>query len=314
MIDQSTTKNNGHIAPDDLPPFDDLALADVLDLSDLDTLRRTAVDLGIDLSQPKHQNAIAGRRAKARDLAQVTAPNQPPRWFYALRSLITSTGNALTLAVMLVLSYIAPPVAILGLAYAEIQRVSLGVALFDAPRADLMAIVAVSSYLVLLVVQAQTTRQNPDQARPVWSLRLWLRQFGYVLGIGRYWTAQQRTRAQLLTTAISRLAGLIILLGTGGSLADELATAPGAWYAAIWHILSDSSLMTFLALAGGMTLTAGLLAAMHFTVELTHQKWTNLLPEGHTDFLADSHDFSAVEDQAEALYLLSLIRKSQGKS
>jgi len=306
------TINNGHVAPDILSPFDDPELSqDIADL-DLDALRTEAIRAGYDLSKPQFQQQIAARRAKALELAERTAPNRPPEWFYKLRSGIQSFGNALLLGLMLILSYALLPVAIVGLFYAEIQRVSLGVALFDAPRADLMAVVAVSTYLILLVVRAGMVRQNPAQQRPIWSLRLWLGQIAYLLGLSRRWQPQQRTEIQLLDIAISRLGWLIILLGTAGSLKDELSGAPGAWYAAVWHILTESSLMVFLALVGGITLTAGLLAGLHYTVGLADQKWQRIIPDGGNDFLAvGGRDGSGAADLAEIQFLQSLITKAK---
>lgn len=314
MIQNNTPKSNGHYTQDDLSPFDDPLLPADLDIGELDTIRRSLIESGIDLSQSRYQNQIAQRRTKARDIALRDAPNKPPRWFYGLRTVIQSTGNAILLGVMLILSYMALPVSILGLAYAEIQRVALGVALFDAPRATLMAVVAVSSYLILLVVQAGMNRADPSAARPVWSLRLWLAQVGYILGIRRQWAAQYQTEGQRLHIAITRLGWLIILLGTAGSLEGELIAATetsAAWYQAIGDIVVHSDLMTFISLVGGVSLTAGLLAAMHYTVNLAYVQWQKLIPDGGSDFLADSFDTSDSEDRAELIYLLSLIQKQQ---
>lgn len=307
-----TPSSNGHVLPETLSPFDDIDLAvDMADL-DLDQLRAEAIRQGIDLSQPRVQQAIAGRRAKARDLALASAPNQPSKYFIMLRDGIMFIGNGLLLALMLLLSYALLPVAIVGLFYAEVQRVSLGVALFDPPRAILMATVSVSTYLILLVVQAGQLRRNPDQARPIWSLRLWWQQIRYMLGLSRRWKAQQHTQQQLLGIAISRLGTLIILLGTAGSLEQELSGAEGAWYEAIWHILAGSSLMVFLSLLGGITLTAGLLAGLDYSVRLAFSKWIALIPETNADFLSESSaDSSRVEDQAETLFLKALIEKSR---
>lgn len=311
MSQMPNLKTNGHIAPDDLSPFDDPIIAADMSNLDLAVLRQEAIRAGIDISATKYQTAIAGRRARARDLAAATAPNKPPQWFYMVRNFIQSFGNAILLGVMLILSYVALPVAILGLAYAEIQRVSLGVGLFDAPRAGLMAVVTVSTYLILLVVQAGMSAQRPGTARPVWSFRLFLGQVGYILGISRRWEPRQRTQDQLLGLAISRLGWLIILLGTAGSLKDELSNASGAWHTAISHIILDSDLITFLSLLGGVSLTAGLLAGLHFSVGLAFNQWQKLIPESGADFLAGSADYSAEQDEAERQFLLSLLQKSQ---
>lgn len=303
--------SNGHQALDTLSPFDDPDLAQDMRALDLDTLRQEAIRQGIDISQPKVQQAIAARRAKARDLAIASAPNQPSKYFYKLRNGITFVGNALLLILMLLLSYALLPVSILGLAYAEVQRVSLGVALFDAPRANLMAIVAVSSYLILLVVQASANRTNPDQARPVFSFRLLLSDLAYLFGIARKWTPKNRSKQQLLGIAISRLGWLIIVLGTAGSLKDELSGSRGSWYQAIEDIMLHSDLLTFLALVGGVSLTAGLLAALHFSTELAYGQWQKLIPESGADFLGESVNYSDAADLAEWQFLMSILEKAK---
>lgn len=275
--------------------------------ADLAAARAELAALGVDLSGVGHQQRISDRRRRARDLVRSTAPTRP-RWFVGLESLVVSVGNALVLGLMLVISYILPPVAVLGLAYAEIQRVGLGVALFDAPRADLMAVVAVSTYLALLVVQASRANRGEPTARTVWSARLWARRVLYTLGLSRDWKPRGQTTDQQLHTAITRIGWLIILLGTVGTLQTKLTTYPGAWHEAVRDIATGSDLVTALAIAGGCLLTAGLLAGLHFITGFTYDKYTALLPEG-ADFFALSSDVATAEQRAELVYLRTLLEK-----
>lgn len=300
---------NGHYEDYELSPFDDLKLATDYD-TDLDAVRAEALSLGINLSTGQHQNAIARARSRARDLTVQNTLHAPPKWFKTLERFIVSVGNALVLALMLVLSYVLPPVAVVGLGYAEVQRVALGVALFDAPRAYLMSITSVSAYLGLLVVRASMTRQQ-QHTHYRWSLRLVFQQLGYALGLGR-WTPAAQTDAQSLDRAITRLGWLIISLGTVGTLETELLSFNGVWYRALYNIAATADLVTFLALIGGCMLTAGLLAAMHFLVTFTHGKYVTLLPDA-ADFFDAGAVASDAADRAEMDYLKAQIARARAR-
>jgi len=305
------TNGNGHTAeglavhpPAPPPPPPDL----VTDYTaELEAARAELAALGIDLSGVGHQQRISDRKRRARDLVRSTAPPRP-KWFMGLEALVVSVGNALVLGLMLVISYVLPPVAVLGLAYAEIQRVGLGVALFDPPRSSLMAVVSVSTYLALLVVQASRHARAEQAPRPIWSARLMARRVGYMLGIGRAWKPRGETSDQQLHAAITRLGWLIIALGTAGTLQTKLATYSGAWHEALRDIVTGSDLVTALAIAGGCLLTAGLLAGLHFVTDFVYLKYTNLLPDS-VDFSTLSSDAAAAEQRAELVYLRTMIER-----
>jgi hypothetical protein len=275
----------------------------------LSALRQQALELGIDISTPAKQNAIEERRQNARQIAhagQGAVKNDQGVYFHLERGIV-ALGNVLTLLLMLLLANIALPVGLVGLAIVEMQRVEAGVKLFDEHHATLMAIVSVSFYLVLLVVQAHMLLTSTGtQEKNIWSLRLWWRGMAYKLGTGR-WQVQTTNPLDRLEAAIGAVGWVIIILGTAGSMAGKLDTVGGAWYEALYQIFMQSSLTDFLAYVGGFVFTAALLAATHWGVGYAYERYARLRPD------VAKQDTTNAENEAELLYLQSIIAQAQAK-
>lgn len=276
-------------------------------------LRDQAAGLGVNLGNTYHQKNIAAARARSKQIA-VNENAHPVSPIYSfLRNAIRYVGNLIVMLVILLILFFLLPVTIFGLSYAEIQRVSLGVSLFDPPRAMLMSVVAVSAYVVLLVVQSNMVFNQPDYTRSVWSIRIWIGDLLYLLGIGKNWQIRTLTRQQMLEHAIKWIGSIIIILGTVGSLSNRLEQFHGPWYIALVNIFTDSDLLTFISLIGGTAYTAGLLAGLHFIIHLTYSQYVFIMPDQAEDFLAEYGDYSEAQDQAEILYLQSIISREKMK-
>lgn len=306
MSDDIHAKQNGHsylIADAYGPEMEDI---------DLDALRQEMVENGLDYYSPSRQTKIAAIRSEAKAQALAARRGRIEKVYSSIRAMVQFVGQTVLLLVTLVISYLLLPVAVLGLGYAEYQRVAAGVQQFDPPRAGLMSAVAVSTYLLLLFIQAQMLHAKPDYQQPVWSLRITARRMRYWLGLGQ-WQEQYKGTFELLRGAIGFLAGMIILLGTAGALHEEIAVydGGGAWHDALLEILTASDLPTFLNLVGGVMLTAALLAGLHFVVMLTYQRYVQLVPDGALDFFEGSADYAAEMDRAEALYLMGQLMKAK---
>ncbi len=246
------------------------------------------------------------RRQLARENSRTTETSDrdaKPGIYDHLERLIVGLGNLLTLVLMLFLANVMLPVGIMGLAIVEIQRVQAGIALFDPSHAGLMAIVALSFYMVLLVVQAHMMLHSASGLeKPIWSLKLWLRSLHYKIGIGQHWRVHTTTPLDRLEGAIAAVGWVIILLGTVGSMATKLGAIEGTWYDALWGMLTQSNLTDFLTYIGGFIFTAALLAATHWGIGYAYERYAKLRPD-----VVAPVDTTAVEDKAEADYLLSLI-------
>lgn len=278
---------------------------------DILEVRAMARDAGLDLSLPSVQKTIQARRRRAQDLA----PPEPPRIYTTIQNTIAAVGNLLTTAIMLLIAHMILPLSVLGLAYAEMARVSDGISMFDPARADILAIVAVIFYLGLLVVYSDKVAGQEIQ-RDKWSLRLSLRKLKYTFSPFGKFRAQHITTLDLLEKSILWLERLIILLGTTGSLQNEINVAneegdPVAWYVALSKLITESELPVFLSLLGGLVLTAGLLFGLRFVIDYLWRSFRSLLPENTGGFFTESSADSVAADMAEMEYLLARIRKQK---
>ena len=280
------------------------------DLS-LDDLRERAVDLGINLHTPSMIRRIEDTRLRAQQQAAESNRTSAERFYLRVRKWSQIIANSLILLVTITISYLLLPLSVFGLGVAEYSRVSAGIAQFDSARAHLMSMVAVSTYALLLFIKAQETTRANTRNEFAWSFRLVAQRVQYLFGMGQ-WQPKQKTTLDMLKATIKFLTGMILLLGTVGALQSEIAVYDQVtWGTAVKQMLLDSDLPTFLNLAGGLLLTMALLSAQHFVTMLTYERYTALVPEGTQDFLLGHGGYSEEQDRAEALYLLTLIRRAE---
>lgn len=297
--------SNGH-AP---VSIDDLA---TLEEFDLDRLRQQAVEAGVDLSAMGHQGKIAERRQRAALLAHKQRQSRAAQWHETMQRWVATIADFMVLAVTLFAKYLMPPVGIVGLWYVEIQRTETGVRLFDAPRASWMSVVLMSVYLSMLVVRADMAARAGETTSYRWSLRALANGLWYWFGLRRL---QQRSQLEVIDGVIRGLVALIVVLGTAGTLAQELAAFDGAWYRALWNIGAKSDLLTMLTLVSGAMVSYLLLVALHYVVQMTYAQFAQIMPEDamSADFFAAYSDAQRAADEAEALYIMTAIQKRKSK-
>jgi len=275
---------------------------------ELEQLRDEARRLGIDLSAKGAQGAIAARRQRAEDLAvqRAQGPEANERdvfgWFEWLAG---GVGDALNLALVVLLRSVMLPLGIIGLAVVEAERVIAGVALFDPARAGLMGIVLVSFYMILLMVRAHLeVAAHGSTARVVPSLRVWAGNAAYRLGIEP--AARLETPVQQVQRAAGAVFWVIMLLGTAGSMGDKLRTVGGAWYEALGAILTGSSLVDALTYLGGFLFTFALLRASHWAVNYAYEQYVRMRP-----VVVETGTAQEAADAAEAEYVRVMIEKKR---
>ncbi len=285
---------------DTYSPFDDVSLASDYTLAEL---REMAREQEIDVSLPSIQRAIAKRHSEANR----ANPPSPPKAVVMFNNAMLAIGHAIVLLFMLVISNIALPLSIGLLAYGEQQRVSAGIGMFDPARANLLSTVVIIFYVGLLVVYSDKVGQQ-EITRDKFSLRLLARKLRYFVGIGRF-QREKITTLDLLQQSLKLCGVLIIVLGTAGSLQEEIAVS-GTWRTAIVSLFWESDMLTFISLIGGLFLTAGLLFGLRFIVDFEWQRFKSILPEGESFFM-QSGELSPAAEQAEKEYLLFKIRQKQ---
>lgn len=276
-------------------------------LNDLNTLRTRAIASGVDVSAKAE---IIARRRREAAAASREAGGQRQGVYYWTERIIVEAGNVLVLLLMLVLSNIMPPVAILGVAWAEYARVADGISLFYPQQAGLMALVAVATYLSLLVVQAKMRHEahgHTNEARL--SLRLIWQQVRYFVGWADDWQQVDRTPLQRLGGTL-QLVGLVVIvaLGTLGSMAAKAGELESVWHEALREIAEESTLVDFGSYIAGALYGLVLLFALHWLVSHQYERFAAIRPDMAGD------DGSAAADQAEADYLTYLIERQEAKA
>lgn len=271
--------------------------------------RMKATRLGIDPTNERISQQIAAKRSAARLEAQQTIapPTRFDNFSEVMDKGLTATGQLITMALYLVIARIGLPVSIIPLWVAEMQRVNSGIALFDAERSSLLSITAVSAYMVLRIVRASKAHGSVDGEDYVFSLRQWWRGFCYTMGWQRAWKPKNRTELQRLDRSIMVLGWLIILLGTVGSMQNEMTVSLGDINRAYFEA---RSLAWLLSMIGGLVLTAGLLSATHWLTGYLHGVYVQIRgdeTEAFFTYRSSERVIIAAEDQAEMIYLQSLI-------
>lgn len=279
---------------------------------DLDRLRQQAVAAGVDISQIGHQRQITERRQRATELAHTRRESRAAQWHETARQWAAALGDALVLFVTLFAKYLMPPIGIAGLWWVEIARTKTGIALFDPGRAGLMSTVLLSVYLSLLIVRADTAAKLGETSRYRWSLRSVFNSAAYLAGLRRL---EQRTQLQSIDNVIRALVVLIVLLGTAGTMAEEMALWDGAWYHALADMATGADLLTMMTLISGALVSYLLLLALHYVVQMTYSQYAQIMPEDalSADFFDAHSDAQQAANRAEALYLMAAIQKQRGK-
>ncbi|MBI5668025.1 MAG: hypothetical protein HZC41_08445 [Chloroflexi bacterium] len=158
------------------------------------------------------------------------------------------------------------PVILVLLLIVEQQRVVHGILLFEADP-GLASFAATALVLLNLVLEVLIHHvEHQENYRPSsghrFSLRLWLQNMAYTLGIGNNWQSQSVSPAQRYKKLLRLVTFSILALALAGSMRTVIANSDGAWYSAMVSIVlrSDLSLM-FTWLGGLLFASAAVLAA-----------------------------------------------------
>lgn len=291
---------------------------------DLDELRAEAARQGVNLTTSHEQEKIHGLRTGAAQRAAADArreaqdAEQDRTWQEKAAAGLNWLGDFITLLLIQAISAVLLPLGILGLAYAEIQRVRAGIAVFEPVYAGTLAVVVIAMYLVLLVVRAHLeTVSSGSTAKTVGSLRLVWRGLLYRVGVGvdgRKWEARKQTRVQQAQGAARVGFGVVMLLGTMGSMQDEIARIGGNWIDAIYQVITGASLSEAATYAGGVGLTFALLTATHWAVSYAYEQFARIRPEVVRNENTTQQRTAAAADDAERLYLITKIEKKRTKA
>ncbi len=185
-----------------------------------------------------------------------------------LEALIGAGEVILTLTQTLIIAFGVPTVLVL-LLIVEQQRVVHGITLFETD-ASLASFAATA--LVLLNLTLEFTIEYIEnragfsaETSTKFSLRTWLQQAAYWLGIGRNWNPRTNSPAQRYKQLLRLVTFSILALALAGSMRSVIEQAEGTWLQALGNVMTQSSLAQMMTWLGGLLFAAAaVLAAQGF--------------------------------------------------
>lgn len=223
----------------------------------LDILTEThesAARAGVTLTPDDVAAMEALQRAELARIASTEVDSTPGfiaafnRHFPRILSALHSIGDtALALSRTVIVAFFVPVVLAL-LLIVEINRVSLGVGLFE-PDGAIAAFAATSIVLLNLTIElvidyTETRAAYAERRARRWSLRLLAIDLAYRLGIGQDWQPLELSPAARYRRLRSIVTCAILALALAGSMRTAIETTPGTWYQALGAILTQSTLST----------------------------------------------------------------------
>ncbi|MEO1644642.1 MAG: hypothetical protein AAFR67_05610 [Chloroflexota bacterium] len=138
----------------------------------------------------------------------------------------------------------------------EIQRVAHGIEIFESSPALAYggAFVLVLMLLTLEFVThyMESKYGYESERRTDFSLRIWLRNFKYWLGLGKKWEQRHKSPAHSIKVYSRLLTVTILVLALAGSMRDAISEVEGNWVEGIQSIAVESTLAEIVEWSGGL--------------------------------------------------------------
>jgi len=233
-----------------------------------------------------------------------------------LESLIGVGNILLTFTQTIIISFGVPIVLVL-LLLVEQQRVVHGISLFETDPA-LAAFAAWALVMLNLVLEFQIHyiehRENYHlQTNYRFSLRLWLQNAAYMLGIGSRWQSLPASPAQRYKSLLRLVTFSILALALAGSMRTVIAGIDGAWYLAIVSIFTESNLSLMLTWLGGLLFaTAAVLAAQGLS-RYVALRTVEVIANMASHLNSQEDEFSDALEAVAAQYVLAKVTAAQAR-
>lgn len=216
----------------------------------------------------------------------------------AFIGLMQVLGNAGMTVAQSVIVNLGVPLLLVVLVVVEHGRVLHGVLLFEQDYA-LATLTAWALVLLNLVLEFNVhyveKKAGYHATRALaWSLRIWLANTAYRLGIGDTWVARELSPAHAQRGLLSAVTIAILCLATAGSMAGAIAGVGGAWYSAIVAIATQSTLANMTVWLGGLVTSWVLVLAVQRLASYVAQLVADValqydLSAQHADSLQRAH-------------------------
>jgi hypothetical protein len=243
---------------------------DINELTNLQDLEQIAAKNGIRFTKADYKNIRKAQdearqnyeieRAAELEAAGNTWADRFMRWYPKLLETIANAGNILITISQSLIVNIGVPLVLILLLIVEQQRVYHGIELFEVNQ-GLAAFAATSLVVLNLVLEViayhvEYTKGYEAERDKRWSLRIAFRNFLYRIGWGDDWRVQQLSPAQWAHSLLRIVTFTILALALAGSMKVVIQQQSGAWYSALWAILTQSNLLDMMTWLGGLLFAA----------------------------------------------------------
>jgi len=234
----------------------------------LDAAQRHAAAAGIALSPAQRAAASAAARA-ARDAYLSTHDHTETasfadkfnRFYPKLLAFIGHAGDTLITTAQQIIASFGVPFALVMLLIVEHHRVYEGIVLFD-PNPTFagfaaLALVVLNLILELLIHHVEHAAGYTTPTGHAASLRIWLSNMGYRLGLSAQWTPRPVSPAARYKAYLRLVTFTILSLALVGSMRVVIAEYDSmAWHGALVDIVANSSLLLLMTWLGGLLFAA----------------------------------------------------------
>lgn len=235
------------------------------DMNTINDVKQWAAEQGIMLTARDMAQITAAQRAERDRLVEVIATSQTfadrfNREFPRLLAAIVAVGETIvTIAQTMIVSLGAPVILVL-LLVVEHHRVVEGIKLFDSNPTfagfAAFALVLLNLVLEFTVHHVEHKSGWMDRPRSQWSIRIWVKNTAYLIGLGDDWTPRQLSPATRYRRLLRLVTWTILALALFGSMRTVIESTNGRWYDAIVSIVVESDLAQITTWLAGLLFAA----------------------------------------------------------
>lgn len=233
----------------------------MMNMKTLQDVEQYAAEQGIVLTTNERDEIARIQQSERQRLAQsssseTTLADRFNAFYPRLLAFLAHMGDTILTFTQAVIVSLGVPIVLVLLLAVEHQRVLHGIMLFETEYAlanfAAFALVLLNLVLEFQVhyIEHQAGYEQDTSSR--WSLRLWLRNMSYRIGLSKDWQPIAQSPAQRYHALLRLVTFSILALALVGSMRDVIARQSGTWHEALIHILLNSSLIDMMTWLGGL--------------------------------------------------------------
>lgn len=295
------------------------------EITTLDSAKQYAAQHGIVLSSADTAKVSAAQVAELERLAALESDEKKDGWAEKFNRAYPTVLNALhgagetilTLAQTIIVAF-GIPVTLVLLMIVEHQRVYHGIALFETSP-DLASFAALALVVLNLVLEFQIhyvehkAGYTADR-ETLWSLRLWLANAAYTIGMGERWQPRLKSPAARYRRLLGLVTFSILALALAGSMHTAIEQQTGAWHVAIVNIITESSLSEMMVWLGGLLFAAAAVLSAQGLSRYVALRCAEIVASmGSTSATTPAQKYASEIDSAAAAVVVALVNEKLSK-